>query len=143
MQVNSKYSKLSLSGKWIALARLWLCDNAPCSREFMFVELGAIMPTTVRIGPVLATREKLVAEAHRRIYGTSDIPPEIPKPASTGMRKTGATDTLRSMLATMPFVVASDTKVYNAPRLLGLLAAKGEAIRISRGCYKKTENLKS
>lgn len=44
---SDKYLKLSLSGKWIALASLWLQDNCPCLVSDYYLEVSKLMPMHV------------------------------------------------------------------------------------------------
>ena len=88
---TTKYTELANSGKWIALARVWLNDNVPCSREKYFVELGLLMPSTVRGDKnKLLLPQSLLRQAYQRIYGSSVIPetivsvPSIKKKGTTG-----------------------------------------------------------
>lgn len=82
MQETSKYTELAMNHQWIALARLWLEDNAPCSREKMFVELGMLMPDTIRTSGIspIASKQSLVKMAYRKIYGTSNVTEVIERP---------------------------------------------------------------
>lgn len=81
MQEASKYTELAMNHQWIALARLWLENNAPCSREKMFVELGMLMPDTIRRnGGSIAGKHTLVKQAYCSIFGTQNIPDEVPRP---------------------------------------------------------------
>ena len=81
MQEISKYTELAMNHQWIALARLWIENNAPCSREKMFIELGMLMPDTIRFhAGGIAAKHALVREAYRRIFGTLTIPDEIQAP---------------------------------------------------------------
>ena len=133
MQKNSKYLELSVSGKWISLARLWLVDNAPCSRETMFVELSVLMPGTVRkednalYGPV-----ELIREAYRRIYGTKSIPENISKP-SFG-RTVGPTSEIRRMLqGGMALGTKALSRFKSGRNLVRKLISRGEAVRRADG----------
>jgi hypothetical protein len=60
------------------MARVWLIDNVPCSREKFFVELGMLMPSTVRgeRGQLLLP-QTLLRQAYQRIYGSTLIPETI------------------------------------------------------------------
>lgn len=75
---KTKYTELANSGKWIALARAWLNENVPCSREQYFIELGMLMPSTIRGDKNrLLPTQALLRAAYYRIYGRSDIPQTI------------------------------------------------------------------
>lgn len=143
MQSNSTYYELSVANKWISLTRKWLEENAPCSREFMFMNLSPLMPGTVRRGVKIETKEDLVREAFRRIFGTADIPSIINKPPEKKFVGNGTTEKLRRLLAESVSVDLRDVRqLKNSSRLLCMLVNRGEAERIGKGVYKATGNLR-
>lgn len=144
MSETSKYSKLAMSGKWISLARLWIEDNAPCSREKMFVELGSLMPGHIRASnESLYTSSQLVKQAYKRIFKTNSIPNVIEKPVVTVRFQDGVTHQIREMLRQHEILNYSQIKhLKNAGSLISRLVKEGECVRVAPRLYRRTDKLK-
>lgn len=143
MSPDSKYSQLAIDGKWISLAKLWITENSPCSRDKMFTELGMLMPSTVRRGERLASRSSLVSEAYMMLYKTKQIPEQIEKYKVKTTLRNGSTDKIRVALSEKETVSLSDLRhLKSHSRLILWLLKKGECERVSVGVYRKTSLLK-
>jgi hypothetical protein len=143
MQSNCKYAELALANKWIALARIWFEDNAPCSKAKVVNELCPLMPTSIRLGKRLYTQAELVKQAYYRIYGQASIPTAISEPPKRKAVRSSATSKIRQMLRENGTVECKDiAHIKNGARLIQALCDKGEAERVCRGVYIKTDKLK-
>lgn len=89
MSEACRYLELSVKGHWVALGREWLSNNAPCSREKMFVELGRLMPNDVRKanGYGMYNPITLVRMCYKKLYGSGPIPEQIP-----ALKRAGSSD---------------------------------------------------
>jgi hypothetical protein len=64
---TSKMLELSLQGKWIRLARVWLEQNGPCTLQEYMIGVIPLMPTHIRLaGKQRATEAELAKAALRR-----------------------------------------------------------------------------
>jgi len=143
---KTKYIELANAGKWVALARLWLNDNAPCSREKFFVELGLLMPSTVRGGRnVLLPRQTLVRQAYRMIYKSAKIPHVIEPPPAYKTKGIGISGRIHAALLNGETICKEDfvdTK-YFSTLLVRLAKRQGMDVeQVEKGKYRLKEQTK-
>lgn len=134
MSKASVYTELAIANKWFVLARLWFENNTPCSKEKMFVELGLLMPSTVRRGSSpLMTKSRMVVEAYRRLYKTNgEIPDTIPKYESQG--KKGVSPTSRDLLRAM--LKEGDIVGFEKVRHIKWYAESLRQLVLRKECYR-------
>jgi len=130
-----------LNHQWVSLARLWFEKNTPCSREKMFVELGALMPDTIRrSSDRIHCKFSLVKDAYRRIYGTSVIDETIGIPPQKIKTGKGYTAVILEAAKHKPVKRSSFPDIKNASTFISQLYKKGLLIRNEDGTYSAIEN---
>jgi len=140
MQEDSVYTELALNHRWVSLARLWFERNTPCSREKMFFELGALMPDTIRrSSDRIHCKFSLVKDAHRRIYGTSDIGETIERPPEKIKTGKGYTALILEAAKHNAVKAASFPDIKNASTLIRQLCKRGLLLRNEDGTYSARE----
>ena len=130
---KTKYTELANSGKWIALARVWLNDNVPCRREKYFVELGMLMPSTVRGDKnKLLLPQSLLRRAYYHIYGSSIIPETIVCLPSNQKRGKGTTGKILDALREGRTICKEDFPESKSFERLLSRAVKKQAIQVEQ-----------
>jgi hypothetical protein len=142
-RAKTKYTELANSGKWIALARAWLNDNAPCSREKYFVELGMLMPSTVRgTKNKLLLPQSLLRRAYYSIYGSLIIPETIVCLPSIEKKAKGTTVKILDALREGRTICKEDFPESKCFQRLISRAVKKQAIQVeqvTKGKYRLKE----
>lgn len=141
MQEDSVYTELALNYQWVSLARLWLERNTPCSREKMFVELGALMPDTIRrSSDRIHCKFSLVKDAYRRIYGTNVIGETIERPPKKMKVGKGYTARILDAAKHNPIKRSSFPDIQNASTFISQLYKRGLLVRNEDGTYSAKDN---
>jgi hypothetical protein len=135
MQETSKYTELALSHKWVALARLWLENNTPCDRSKMFIDLGMLMPDTIRrSNDRIVSKGHLVRNAYSRIYGSGEIPEVIGRPPKISC-KLGYTHEILTEAQKRPVRKSDFPHIKHANSFFSQLRKKGKLVKNLDGSH--------
>lgn len=140
MQEASEYLELSLSGRWISIARKWLEKNAPCSIDDYIVSVSKLMPTHILNGTVRSSQVSLAKEALIRLDVVRENGIVYPPKKKTNGK--GFTERIRQDAFRNGYVLREHyPDILNFSSLVGFMVKAGLLVHDSRGKYILNENI--
>jgi len=144
MQKNSKYVAMSLRGQFVTLARMWLLENGPVTKEEYVEAVRPLMPSHIRgknqkkISKLSLTNRALTCVGVCNADGKWTAKPY--KKLKTESTSDSNINKVRRLIESKQFVSVEDVRhITNGDAKLRILLQRGEVVRVEKGVYSKKD----